>query len=828
MARALKNSDIDPTYLDFFGMTRPPFSQLSGPSQIFHSEQYSLLMAHLASATKQSDCLLVVCGADGSGKTTLLNRYITSLNDETSFATFDETCADGAAFYCAFLRQLGFHDITGKLRELRRITKEFLIHRGKAHDPVLLIMDNAHLVSPTVLEQLRWISETKVEDRRVLSIVLAGNADLARIMDSPAMRVMKFRDHINFNIRVYSQEETEDYVRHRLRLAGGVDAAKFSSEAHPLIYSYSGGIPSVINMLCNGVLAEACACETRVISEDLIRTVADRHQLKSNVFDLAGKGRRKTDPGFKLELRNQPQEERIAARAQSAPNAATSTAGNVASVAQLHEHIARLKAQLVALRAENQQAQLDIAARDKKVAEVNAELAEQTQVAGEMSTNLGLTDELRQQLAEKTRQCEELARSVAGIDDLRAQLSARTEENRQLAESVAEIDDLRGQLTDEIQKNSELAAIAADVEDLRAQLADESTRNSELSAIAVEVDDLRDQLAAKSRDSEQLSSTTAEIDVLRKQLDAKSSELGRLTREIDDNAEEIERLHRDLSDRNGALSESKEAVKSLSTDLRDEKAESKKARADADKAEKRIEKLERKRDELQQSVKDLNADLKLADKREKELANAEKKAEALHNQMEENALLVASQTSLIAELEEALISTREENKALRESADAGAPGDLQELLSEKDLRIEILEAELASYSHLHTSTQPQLDDEPVAAPVATNEPDESADFGRDASIKAIEIIKDGDVVQIVQMSKMPSRIMVGRSEDSELCLNSKFVSRHHALIFYSAEGIYIEDLNSFNGTLVNAKKIVRCELHPEDKVIVGDYQLRPL
>ena len=78
------------------------------------------------------------------------------------------------------------------------------------------------------------------------------------------------------------------------------------------------------------------------------------------------------------------------------------------------------------------------------------------------------------------------------------------------------------------------------------------------------------------------------------------------------------------------------------------------------------------------------------------------------------------------------------------------------------------------------------------------------------------------------MSKMPSRIMVGRSEDSELCLNSKFVSRHHALIFYSAECIYIEDLNSFNGTLVNAKKIVRCELHPEDKVIVGDYQLRPL
>ena len=224
MARALKNPIADPTYLDFFGMKQPPFAPLSGPSQIFHSDQYSLLMTHLAGATEQSDCLMVMCGADGSGKTTLLNRYTTSLDQDVSFATFDETCADGNQFYCAFLRQLGFHDISGTLQELRRITREFLIHRGIAGDPVLVIIDNAHLVSPSVFEQLRWIADTKVEDTRVLSIVLAGNSDLPRIMDSPAMRMLKFRRHIDFTIRVYTEEETEDYVRHRLRLAEGADA----------------------------------------------------------------------------------------------------------------------------------------------------------------------------------------------------------------------------------------------------------------------------------------------------------------------------------------------------------------------------------------------------------------------------------------------------------------------------------------------------------------------------------------------------------------------------------------------------------------------------
>ena len=91
MARALENPTGDPTYLEFFGFTRPPFARLSKPSQIFHTEQYSLLMAHLAAATEQPDCLVVVCGADGSGKTTLLNRYITSLGDDVCFATIDDS-----------------------------------------------------------------------------------------------------------------------------------------------------------------------------------------------------------------------------------------------------------------------------------------------------------------------------------------------------------------------------------------------------------------------------------------------------------------------------------------------------------------------------------------------------------------------------------------------------------------------------------------------------------------------------------------------------------------------------------------------------------------
>ena len=86
MARALENLGFDSDYLDFFRLTRPPFAQLSQASEIFHTEQYSLLLAHLANAEAQSDCLVVICGADGSGKTTLLNRYFASLGDDSYYA----------------------------------------------------------------------------------------------------------------------------------------------------------------------------------------------------------------------------------------------------------------------------------------------------------------------------------------------------------------------------------------------------------------------------------------------------------------------------------------------------------------------------------------------------------------------------------------------------------------------------------------------------------------------------------------------------------------------------------------------------------------------
>jgi len=727
-----ENPEAIPAYLEFFGMKRPPFAKLSVPSQLFHSDQYSVLADHLASATEQSDFLLVLCGAEGSGKTTLLNRHIVNLDEDVSYATFDETCANGTQFYCGLLRQLGFHDISGKLNELRNIAREFLIHRGTAGDHVLLIIDNAHLVCASVLEQLRWIAGTKVKDRRVLSVVLAGNSDLVRIMGSPAMQNLRFQRHVDFNIRVYSEQETEDYVRHRLRLSGGADAAKFAHEAHPAIYRFTGGIPVSINRLCNAVLTEACSLATRVVTGDLVRSVAETHKILPHVVPLQGMGRRKTDSSVSLVIPVQQPEERIIAR-DPPPRPAFESPAPGSAVADV-----------------------DLKELLNQVSQLSGQLAVQTQKTETLSnTVLDDTAEIRrlEDALSETRKA--LQESESAADEL-------------TAKADAEIEELERE-TSELQESAK--QLAADLKIANRQ--------------AARIDALEKSLQESQDECETLRSDAADS---RKELRAAK----KATTAAAKAEAKIEKLEREKSE----LQDECKSLRSGTADSRKEMRAAKKATTAAAKAEAKIEKLERENSELQVSIKGLTADLKIANK----------------------------QAARIDALEKSLQESQDECASLRSSADTLTT--LEESVSERDARIVELKAELDSYVKANTKNQPELPDKQAQSPRAQPMPDTSIEQTARA-IATIEVLRNGKIDQVMNIAEGPSRIMIGRGDDCELCLESKFVSRHHALIFCNAEGVYIEDLNSSNGTVVNSRKESRCVLHANDNVMIGDFQLRP-
>lgn len=664
-------------------------------SHIFHTEQYSLLMAHLASATEQSDCLVVVCGANGSGKTTLLNRYIASLSNDSSYATIDENCNGEKQFYCALLSQLGFNGITGTTRELRRIAKEFLVHRGMAGDPVLMMIDNAHLINPTVLEQLRWISAIKVKDRRVVSVVLAGNSDLARIMDSPAMSQTKFHSHVRFNIRAYSEDEIGNYISHRLKSAGATDELRFSSAVRALVSRYTGGIPSLINMLCNAVLIEAHARKSQDITEELVRAVADNRRLLPHVVPLQGKGRRKTDPDFKLVRPERQIEERITTR--------------------------------------------DLTTKEP-----------------------------------------------------------------------VDLPTLRTEKSD------------VDVKNLLAQI----------TQLSLELGELR---ANRMRALQDIGSRDLQIKTLREKHNEQCAKTEKLASALRDKSAENGRLNQILLDSELTVQKNEKTSIKLATDLEKARSEKKAAHIDCDNAKTKVKELSQLISELQAAVTGLTADLKIAEQRAGEASALESNTVALRDKIENKAGELLALRGELDSREEALASCTEKILAL-EAKNENLESRNIEVAKGED--ISALGLELQEVSQMLTETRAQLTEYPTlnalprtdacdspkpqkqqAESSLASEPDSTT------AITAFEVVKDGEIQQVMEVAKSQSRIMIGRAEDSELSLDSGFVSRHHALIFCTEQGVYIEDLNSFNGTIVNSRKTTRCDLRAGDVVEIGDFQI---
>jgi len=482
----LEKSEMDPAYLEFFELARPPFALLSQPSQIFDTDQYALLTDHLVGATEQPDSMVAIFGASGSGKTMLLNRYIDSLDDDVYFASIDENCKGEMPFYCSFLEQLGFGEISGTLEELRRITKEFLINRGMADDPILLFVDNAHLVRPVVLEQLRWISATKIGNRRAVSIVLTGNSDLARIMKSPAMQAVEFSNQVDFNIRVYTEEETTNYVAHRLKLAGDGAVVSFSEEAHPLIYKYTGGNPKLINKLCNAALIEAHALESRVITKDLVRTVADSWKLVPQVESPKGKGRRKIDPGVadsqvKPQIEEQETEQDPSTKESIAlppPKAALSEF----TVEGLLKRISSLSEQLGELQEDKKQYLDDVGSRDKIIEDLQED---NKQYLKDISSHDEVFEELQQLVKTQTDEIERLA-TAAGSNASEIKRLNQALSNTTVALQKSE--KASAKLNSNLQKNQIAAKIAkTNITEAKSELKDLSREKTDLNATILDL-----------------------------------------------------------------------------------------------------------------------------------------------------------------------------------------------------------------------------------------------------------------------------------------------------------------------------------------------------
>ncbi len=262
-------------YLDYYGLTEAPFRLTPDADFLFMSRAHARAKAYMDYTVLSRDGFVVVTGEIGAGKTTLINKLVAELPRDVLVAKIFQTQLNETEFLQAVLTEFGAERFgTGKVELLNQIN-DFLIDMYRQNRRVLLIIDEAQNLSDKVLEEVRLLSGLETNKDKLLSIILAGQPELAQVVDSPRFEQLAQRVRLRFHLGALSLSETKEYIRHRLRVAGAGEREIVADDAFPLIYEYTGGIPRLINSMCDMALLTAYVDERQVVDEDVIRASID-------------------------------------------------------------------------------------------------------------------------------------------------------------------------------------------------------------------------------------------------------------------------------------------------------------------------------------------------------------------------------------------------------------------------------------------------------------------------------------------------------------------------------------------------------------------------
>jgi type II secretory pathway predicted ATPase ExeA len=263
-------------YLDHFKLQELPFRLSPDPAFLYLSGIHARAKAYMESTIWFTDGFVVITGEIGSGKTTLIETFLKEIDQDVVVAQINQTQLSPLEFLQTLLAQFGFAPFRMRKAELLATLNSFLIEQYANRRKVLVIVDEAQNLSNAVLEELRLLSGIETTKEKVLRIILAGQPELNDKLDSADLVQLMQRVRLRFHLTALSEQETGEYVRHRLRVAGDAEDAIFDPATYPVIYRYTGGIPRLVNTLCDTALLAAFAQDrTTVTVEELGSAIAE-------------------------------------------------------------------------------------------------------------------------------------------------------------------------------------------------------------------------------------------------------------------------------------------------------------------------------------------------------------------------------------------------------------------------------------------------------------------------------------------------------------------------------------------------------------------------
>lgn len=261
-------------YEAFYGLRERPFNLTPDPKFLYLSEKHKEAFAHLLYGIKNRSGFVMITGEIGTGKTTLCRNLLNQLDSDTELAFIFNPFLNVIELMKKINQEFGIESQADTVLSLTEELNVHLLHSTAHGKSCVLVIDEAQNLSPQVLEQIRLLSNIETDTEKLLQIILIGQPELGEKLQLQELRQLNQRITARYHLKSLNLLETLQYIAYRIHVAGGRKRINFTRRAVKQVYKLSGGVPRMINAICDRALLIGYTKEQHIIKVGLVRKAA--------------------------------------------------------------------------------------------------------------------------------------------------------------------------------------------------------------------------------------------------------------------------------------------------------------------------------------------------------------------------------------------------------------------------------------------------------------------------------------------------------------------------------------------------------------------------
>jgi general secretion pathway protein A len=261
-------------YLTHYNLTLKPFEESPDPRFFWLSEKHKEALACLKYGIQENKAFLLLNGDIGTGKTSLINFLLLDNDQDAIVATLPDPDLSISDFFKLLSRGFNINIDFDTKGDFLIQFEHFLHNTYSEEKKALLIIDEAQRLNQQLMEQIRLLSNIERKDVKLINIFFVGQIEIIDMIKDEKNKALRQRLTVHYTIEPLAEPETQEYINHRLRVAGS-ETEIFSSEAAHEIFSFSKGYPRLINIICDRALLTGYVSETKKIAGAIVKKCAD-------------------------------------------------------------------------------------------------------------------------------------------------------------------------------------------------------------------------------------------------------------------------------------------------------------------------------------------------------------------------------------------------------------------------------------------------------------------------------------------------------------------------------------------------------------------------